>query len=663
DKGRFGVLGLLGLGDSFDKGARALASLTAGQLAIGGVVMGVKSIVGLVALVAGATYLALYQPSENLPFEEESALANSAAREPVALMPRLDHDLQPLKADTERVEEPSNAVSAVASVATDTAVFGRLRGSRGNLLAGVRVRVCDGEGNSVQGTGSFTTDGDGRYRMPGTELPSSLRFKLKRFVPLIEAPPRQGEFDVVLLRAPQLSGQVRNEVGDVLSPPGKVRVDVLTNDSSKPEHLKTELSTDGCFLFDDLSVGRIVQLWARVQGYDERALELSVPAEAESRQTIDVELPLGMTITGVVLDEELRTPIPFAKVWTDNMKYEADSVEPATVADSEGRFRVEGVSVDIRSFNNHEYNVVRLMASSETHTASPLKAYLCRADENEERDFEVLLVRRSCSLTVVFHGLDGESPVSGLFVWSIDSERNSQFRTSNRDGEIEPPGLPAGKLGIVAYRTERNETGFYEMAAEEFDLQAGSHGRIELPLVGDQATSIMGRVLDLSGKPVAGLEVKASFDYQSSGMTFSIDSETRLTDEQGRYNFYGLRPGRNTITPTGCAMPRRSRFSLGFKERLREVDFVVDRCMVVMGWVVMGWVVTGDYKAEELKRQLFRIGFSDPVRSTRPEQDGSLVFDEVVEARYDLVPFKSKLELSRVQVNVETCKNVVLRAD
>ncbi|MFT7669984.1 MAG: RNA polymerase sigma-70 factor (ECF subfamily), partial [Planctomycetota bacterium] len=42
DKGRFGVLGLLGLGDSFDKGARALASLTAGQLAIGGVVMGVK---------------------------------------------------------------------------------------------------------------------------------------------------------------------------------------------------------------------------------------------------------------------------------------------------------------------------------------------------------------------------------------------------------------------------------------------------------------------------------------------------------------------------------------------------------------------------------------------------------------------------------------------
>jgi|GEM_PF-2413176 len=649
----------------FRRGESAGASGIGAPLGAGGALVGAKSVLGAAAVVAGVAVvvtIAVREPVEpplqelEVAAAEEVPASNTPEVGGAALERELGLEPGSYTAYGGRARESlAAAEGGVRGVVTSTA---------GQPLADVDVHWCFANGEAVDFAPAFETDDAGRYQSPRPAGGAQLAFELAGYLPQVLDASTDGELEVVLRACPRLVGQLRGESGAPTRPPGRVRAWVLPEGAEEPVESVASLEEDGSYQLGDLPVGRLVRVWARAKGFEAIEEPRDLQLEPETTQRLDLELPSGLVVVGVVLDELSREPVPFAEIWSEGWDYDPDSDEPTTVADAEGRFRIEGITRDKNEVDGWEYYTVRLSARGPEHASSPLKAFGLQPDDEGVCELELLLVRRSCSLRAVLYEPGREKPAQGVFVWSIDAENNLDYQRSNRHGEIEFDGLPAGPFALEAYRLERGESGHYESLLLELELEPGSHDVVELELRSEPETAIEGRLTGADGAARAGVDVVAHHTFRFGGVAVSLDSEQRTTDAEGRYRFEGLRVGRYRVVPGGCAEPGSESFALAWGERRRGVDFLVGGCMGIEGRVEHGGLAVEDLRVELHRAGTLLAPDSErkPIQSVSPEPDGTFRLEEVLEGDFFLVLVRDKEVLDRAPVGPGSSSGVLLRA-
>ena len=462
---------------------------------------------------------------------------------------------------------------------------------------------------------------------------------------------------------------MRDHRGDPVRPPGSVQASVAIPGEDDPLQTTTEVLADGSYRFDDLPTGRLVHVWARAKGSDAFGRDLDVPLVPDGAELLDIELPRGVVVVGVVLDKATREPVPFAQVWAENYDYDEDSNKPSTIADAQGRFRLEGVEEDRNEWDGNTYFTCHVMAGSDTHAPSPLMAYGLQPNERGECELELLVEARSCSFSGVLYEPDGTTPARSVRMWAIDAQNNYQIQSSNRDGSFSFEGLPAGRFSIAAYRLKRNDAGEHTSLEHSEDLVPGDTAPRRLVLLAGGRTAIEGRVVDLDGNPVARVSVKAHYDFDAGGLAIGLDGEIDTTGEDGRFRFTGMRPGSYRLQPQivtsigprtprpVCSRPHDIKLELVHGEVARDLELVVADCMQVSGTVRLNGRDHGDLALHLVDRRT-----RETVETSGPEDDGTFRMDSVLESSYDLILYEGEVELDLVPVDREHCVGVRLVA-
>ena len=459
---------------------------------------------------------------------------------------------------------------------------------------------------------------------------------------------------VVLSACPRLEGIVRGRGGVPVEPPGNVKLN-LTALGGQTNTYKTKILNGGRYLFDDLPEGTIGRVRARAKGSDELDKKGDWLLVAEGSTRLDLDLPPGLTIIGSVRDAETQMPIPFAQVWSDEFEYDESSTSPSTVADGQGRFRLEGVSPEANESFPEHLQVVWISGASPDHVASPWDAKIAKFVEPGVFEADLELVPSSCSLRVVFYEAGREKFASGVHVWTIDDQRNFKHAMTNSKGEIEVESLPPGGLKFAAYRLHRGSDGLHSACTKEFDLVAGCHDRHEVELRSDENTSVQGVVSEADGSPAVGVKMTAHYRMKFRDLTISLDSETVQTDELGRYEFRGLRAGRHRISADRPGLPRDKSFELEWG-MAKEVDFLLGEGMNIQGRVELG-----DLDHNDLDLLLFLRNGAEVMEVESPDKDGTFGFGNLPAADYELVLERDGKRLDSVPVGRGAGNGLILR--
>jgi len=339
----------------------------------------------------------------------------------------------------------------------------------------------------------------------------------------------------------------------------------------------------------------------------------------------------------------------------EGFEFEEDSYRPSAIADAQGRYRIEGFEPDPTMVGGDGLATFWIVASSEHHAPSPLTMYGLLPDEHGEYELDLVVTRRSCSVAGSVLEPDGTTPAAGALVWSIDAENNFTFRATDAQGGFSFEGLPPGPFGLVVYRTEGDARTRHASRSTDVELAPGASEQLRLVLA-EGTAEIAGRARDAAGAPVAGLEVRAHYNFHFGGLSIGLDSEAVVTDEEGRYRFEQLRAGEYDLVPAGCADPRESEFTLAAGGR-RTVDFAVGECMTVAGWVDLRGESPGPFEV-----LLLDPATGSSVVDTQPDDEGNFELADVLARAYDLALFRDGVEVDRAAVSQTASTGIVLRA-
>ncbi len=651
-----GLFGLFGSAEKLSPAGGLIARLTASHLGIGGVLLGTKAWLGIVVLVSSAALVATLLRDDS-PVESLEPLAPQVAGDAQELTSEEHNESDALVGASPRIGARQERMTERVGIASKaTSLRGFVSDPSGKALRDVEIRWCDPEGVATDEEPNATTGEDGTYDLKRRADATHLVFSASRSIPKTLELPEEETLDVTLDARPQMMGVVRGVEGDLARPPGTVKISVTPKGTSNLESFETHVSEDGSYHFNSLPVGIVAGLYSRARGYDKFESNPKSELEANAVVSLDIELPKGITVTGIVTDAETGAPIPYAKVWSRGFEYEEDSIDPSTIADEDGRFRLDGVDRDERTSGGMTFHLVWISGSSDQHAPSPWAPRYVQVDEANECEVELKLVPRACSLRAVLFEPDGKTVAQGVQVWTVDAEKNFKFQSSNRRGEIDVEGLPAGTLGIAAFRTGRNAEGGHDSLIVEIQLESGSHDRKDLILQASEGTSVEGQVLTPNGEPVVNEPVTLHFDLHFNGVVISLDKEDTRTDDQGRYRFERLRAGRHRIELGGCAHPRERKVDLEHGDRADAIDFITGDCMQVRGEVNLDENSSDPYRLE-----LVGPHTQEVVRRAGIEEDGRFEFDDAPGGKYEVVLYKSYDELDRAFVHPDSSATVRLR--
>src|SRR6185436_1286991 len=142
-----------------------------------------------------------------------------------------------------------------------------------------------------------------------------------------------------------------------------------------------------------LPLGRLERIEARQRGAGrgEKALGIALVPDGFAR--VEVELARGSSVSGVVIDADTERPIPGAEVWAEDGWRSDDSPAPMTVADENGRFRLEGVEPTASG----EPDVVWCLIAADApgHVGQPFDVHVWRRSSEQRYEVELRLVPTS----------------------------------------------------------------------------------------------------------------------------------------------------------------------------------------------------------------------------------------------------------------------------
>ena len=636
-------------------------------IGFGGLLMGAKLWTGVVLAVVGVTIAVQFTGDDKTSAgTAPHALVMESDEEDTGELSNVSTDLgaAPTPVPRELVAQRSDAIE-VPQAAAPRVVFGVVTNQRGEPLAEVDVRWTTETGEDVASGSAMVTEPDGEFRLERPKDGFIVRFQHAKYLPIwvtseegtnVSKTLLYDEPMTVALRArPQLAGVVTGPDGVPAEPPGEVKLYLLDPDGAEGGSVQTEIGAGGRYVFDQLSEGSVMRVQARAKGFDELEQDGAWPLVADTSTTLDLELPAGITVIGTVVDAETKQPIPYAEVWTSDFEYDAESSAPTGVADAGGRFRLEGVTPSDMEGLPEKFELVWIAGNSPDHIPTPFNPSYAREVEPGVFELELELVPSSCSVRIVVYESGREALATGVYVWTIDSQKNFKHATTNRHGEIELDALPPGEFMFAAYRQQRNQEGIFTSATLNLDLAVGAHERHEVELRGDARTGITGVAAEPDGTPVAGVEMKATYTLRFNGLMLTVDSDKTVTDELGRYEFTGLRAGRHKVSCSRPGLPVEKTLELGWGESA-EVDF-----MVGDGMNIRGRVELGDVKHHHVDIYLYRRNADVRLAEDTPSADGTFEFTNLPPAEYDLVLVKDEERLDAVPVGSGGIEGVVLR--
>ena len=268
--------------------------------------------------------------------------------------------LEPVLQDIVAVEErrgrgesrgiaPGN-VDCVVALSRGVEVSGRVLTPAGGPIEGAQVTIGEPEKSLTflndeslasaevdllgEKTRQGATDEHGRFRIPVFERGDlEIRTRAPRHLDRADAvrveDRRVDAGDLILLESSSIHGIV---IGPDGAPVEGARVSALENRKGPSALASVETDSRGRFVIEGLSPGPHA-LEARAVGLPAAVL----PAVESGGDAIGIRLESGLTVTGVVVDEEDRVPVAGAGV------SDADGRASAVLTDEKGRFALVGV--------------------------------------------------------------------------------------------------------------------------------------------------------------------------------------------------------------------------------------------------------------------------------------------------------------------------------
>jgi RNA polymerase sigma-70 factor (ECF subfamily) len=358
----------------------------------------------------------------------------------------------------------------------------------------------------------------------------------------LSEPPRSG--DEVLAVPAQAAVAARTaEPGDAAEPAaetsGTIRVRVTWSDGSpaagvgvrvestshaSPAFYLVETRTDeqGECSCEARAGGAYVQV-------DRIELPARVSLEPGEEELVEVEIPAGFTLRGVVLDAEGRT-VAGADVLLSRHMNPADGGIVVARSGASGEF-------EIRSCDDGFY----LGARAAGHVPSLLQLLL--ADEGTTLRTELVLRGVGAMLEGTVLDPDGRGVANALVVAGGAGARWGQVLTFGRTTGVVPDALVTRTDASGRFRLEGLETGEVALGVRApgfgtwrgtTEVQAGRTSERDVWLT--SGVALAGRVLNDRGEPVAGADVEIGGDHTELG------SWTR-TASDGSFRFEDLEPG------------------------------------------------------------------------------------------------------------------------
>lgn len=308
--------------------------------------------------------------------------------------------------------------------------------------------------------------------------------------------------DVTLAEGGGLAGTVVDERGDRV--PG-AEITVVAWLHGRPRELEATSDADGSFSVDGLPTASRADLTVRKAGYREEELP-RVPVGGE-----DVVVTLRRAGTLVLRVEDRRTGEPVGGFRATALREGRRFRDPGqTVDGAEG----EATFPDLRSGS------YRVRVDSPGH--APFVSDLLDVVEGDATEVEVALDRGHELAGTVRNAADGE-PVPGAEVVARLADGIERRTVSDEEGLFRLAGL-AGQADLHARRGDLRSPRLHLSRAAEHD---------EVELVLRAAGRVEGFVLDGSGAPLAGAEIRAEGEDRAV-----------LSGPDGAYVLRGLRAGR-----------------------------------------------------------------------------------------------------------------------
>jgi protocatechuate 3,4-dioxygenase beta subunit len=341
----------------------------------------------------------------------------------------------------------------------------------------------------------------------------------------------------------------------------------------------TRTGEDGRFVLEDLDPGRWV-VWADAR---DRAPGSSTSSGDEPGRRVDdlvLELGEGATISGVVLSDAEREPVPGATVRLDEVgtspmesrgrrsgmrrlfapppgeEERPENPELSTITDSRGRFTLRGVAAGRRLVT------ASLPGFPEAQTS------VTAPEAGEVSGVELLLPSGGAIAGTITDSRGADRAASAMVLASLESQGFMPSGTAQADGSgaYRIDGLLPGRYRVMVVQPPRGGAtagprGMEMSPPQQTMVEVGKTATVDFHLGGGVA--VHGTVTQ-GGQPVAGADI----DFSPENSPFGGRSST-TTAEDGTYRIDGLAAGPYLVrverTPLHATIPETADYELNLE--------------------------------------------------------------------------------------------------
>src|SRR5438445_8320232 len=422
-------------------------------------------------------------------------------------------------------------------------VSGRVTDEAGKPVSGAKVRVRSGslfEEDDVVHYAEATTGSDGAFSIgnaPGKS--GSLSVRAPGYAPSSQFSMQRTDVGKVTLKKGGTGS------GTVLDPAGKPAEGVIVLSGS------LAVMTDASGNYRLAGVARGTRM-VEAQGKSDLVAENdSVRVKKGETSEVPLRLARSASVTGSVIDEKTRRPLPGVRVSASTGGFSFRPGETASRrarTDAKGKFRIAGLAA-------RRYSI---KASKTAYLPATMPGIAAAVSAPG-----ILAIALQKAATVSGRVTDEKgSPVAGA---RVRFARDSNVRALLRGGPaafLGRPGVMTGTDGAFRLRglaAERNLTleatkaGYVIAKRHGLTLKVGEVVK-DVALVLKRGLEARGRVVDAAGQPVPGAEVRLSqlerggarFVFQMAGMNREKPDVSSGAD--GSFRVVGLEPGEYTLS-------------------------------------------------------------------------------------------------------------------